>query len=178
MKFPKTFSSKRLNFRKPTLKDAKHYYEIASDPDVVRFLGFEIHKSLEESIDYLNLCCSEWRHDGDYKLWIIEEKDGGEFVGAACLYHHIRYKDHVVEMGYSFKREKWGCGYATETARAIIIMAFSFPEINRIESFCDVENLASARSLEKNGFTKEGILREYASHPNLDSENFRDVFVY
>jgi len=56
-------------------------------------------------------------------------------------------------------------------------IAFSLPGIERFQIFCDVENKASARVMEKAGFEKEGVLRKYIHHPNI-SEEARDCFCY
>ena len=42
---------------------------------------------------------------------------------------------------------------------------------------CDVENLASARVVEKAGMTREGLLRRYIIHPNISGEQ-RDCYLY
>ena len=41
------------------------------------------------------------------------------------------------------------------------------PSIWRVQAFCDVENRASVRVLEKSGLTLEGTLRRYMVLPNL-----------
>jgi [ribosomal protein S5]-alanine N-acetyltransferase len=51
------------------------------------------------------------------------------------------------------------------------------PDIWRLQAFCDLENRASARVLEKAGLTLEGILRRYMVFPNLGDVP-RDVYCY
>jgi RimJ/RimL family protein N-acetyltransferase len=50
------------------------------------------------------------------------------------------------------------------------------PEIFRAWAFCDVDNPASARVMEKAGMTREGILRRWHVAPNLGPEP-RDCIV-
>ena len=40
----------------------------------------------------------------------------------------------------------------------------------RVYAYCDVENLASARVMEKAGMSFEGVLRRWGVHPNRSSE--------
>ena len=40
----------------------------------------------------------------------------------------------------------------------------------RIGAGCDVENLGSARVMERAGLTREGVLRRWIIHPNISSE--------
>ncbi|HET9377415.1 MAG TPA: GNAT family protein, partial [Chthoniobacterales bacterium] len=47
----------------------------------------------------------------------------------------------------------------------------------RVWAHCDIENLASARVLEKSGMSKEGILRRFSIRPSISQEP-RDSIVY
>ena len=60
---------------------------------------------------------------------------------------------------------------------AIVEWIFSVPAVWRLSATCDVENLASARVLEKAGLTREAILRRAIVRPNLSPEP-RDAFMY
>jgi RimJ/RimL family protein N-acetyltransferase len=64
-----------------------------------------------------------------------------------------------------------------EAARAIVDWGLSQNAIFRIWALCDVDNLASARVMEKIGMEKEGILRRCIIHPNV-SDDPRDVYCY
>lgn len=66
----------------------------------------------------------------------------------------------------------------TEVGAAIIGYLFSSnPQTARIEAVCDLENVASARVMEKIGMKREGVLRAYMTHPNV-STSPRDVYMY
>jgi ribosomal-protein-alanine N-acetyltransferase len=47
----------------------------------------------------------------------------------------------------------------------------------RVWATCDVDNVASARLLERVGMEREGVLRQWLVHPNL-SEAPRDCLCY
>ncbi|MDH3664089.1 MAG: GNAT family N-acetyltransferase [Alphaproteobacteria bacterium] len=67
----------------------------------------------------------------------------------------------VSELGYALGRAFWGQGYATEAAFAMIDVARSLG-LGGLQAYSFVENPASARVLEKAGFSKVGtIVREY-----------------
>jgi RimJ/RimL family protein N-acetyltransferase len=51
------------------------------------------------------------------------------------------------------------------------------PSVFRIGAFCDVDNVASARVMEKSGLVREGLLRRWLMHPNISDEP-RDCFSY
>jgi RimJ/RimL family protein N-acetyltransferase len=61
--------------------------------------------------------------------------------------------------GYWLGRAYWGRGIATDAARALSDVALATWEVRRLEATVFAANLASARVLEKCGFTLEGRLR-------------------
>jgi RimJ/RimL family protein N-acetyltransferase len=64
-----------------------------------------------------------------------------------------------------------------EALRPIVDWALQQKEIYRIWAFCDVDNRASARVLEKIGMQREGVLRRWFVHPNMGDVP-RDCFCY
>lgn len=68
----------------------------------------------------------------------------------------------VAELGYMVAREHWGNGYATEAAELLCTHAFRERRLHRVQATVFAHNDASARVLEKVGFSEEGRLREHA----------------
>jgi len=54
--------------------------------------------------------------------------------------------------------------------------ALAQPGVYRVWAYCDVENRASARVMEKVGMEREGLLRRYARFAVSDEP--RDVYMY
>ena len=77
-------------------------------------------------------------------------------------------------MGYVFRRDAWGNGYATEAAKALAASGFGQLGMHRIYAHCDVDNVASARVLEKAGMQREGLLRQHM----LIRGRWRDSYLY
>ena len=59
----------------------------------------------------------------------------------------------------------------------VVNWALSQPSIFCIGAVCDVENIGSARVMEKAGLVREGLLRRWLMHPNISDEP-RDCFSY
>ncbi len=59
-------------------------------------------------------------------------------------------------IGYCYHRDYWGRGFATEAARVIVDFGFEELGMHRIFATCDVENVGSARVMEKLGMRREG----------------------
>ena len=88
-----------------------------------------------------------------------------------------RVTDEKWELGYVLARFYWGNGYMTEAVQGLVHWALKQKQIYRIWAVCDVDNIASARVMEKAGMQREGILRRWSVHPNLSPEP-RDSYCY
>jgi RimJ/RimL family protein N-acetyltransferase len=105
--------------------------------------------------------------------FLIFSRASGELLGSVGG----AIEKHRMQFGYCLAREAWGHGFATEAASAFIAAAWEIAGIWRIQAFCDVENSASARVLEKIGLEREGTLRRYMMLPNFGDAP-RDVHCY
>lgn len=74
---------------------------------------------------------------------------------------------HRAQVGYVVDQAFWGRGFATEAVRQLVASLEAMPSISRIWATCALDNLASARVLEKNGFTREATLKRWAAYPAL-----------
>ncbi len=62
-------------------------------------------------------------------------------------------------VGYKVAEEEQGKGYGTEMVAAAVEWAFPYFGLHRLEAYVLEDNYASARLLEKCGFTQEGFCR-------------------
>jgi RimJ/RimL family protein N-acetyltransferase len=67
-----------------------------------------------------------------------------------------------------------GKGHGTEAQRLLVRYLFAHTTVNRVEATTEVGNLAEQRSLEKAGFTREGVLRGY----DFRDGQWRDNVIY
>ena len=63
-----------------------------------------------------------------------------------------------LEIGYHVNRERWGQGFATEAAKAVMDYAFRRFDVERVVSMIRPENTASRRVAEKNGLTVDRVV--------------------
>jgi hypothetical protein len=87
-----------------------------------------------------------------------------------------RRAPHRFDCGYVLARRWWRQGLMTEVLTEIAAWALRQPSMFRIGAMCDVENIGSARVLEKAGFVREGVLHRWLVHPNISDEP-RDCLV-
>ncbi len=93
---------------------------------------------------------------GESVLFAVTLAERG-VVGAVGL--QLEAAHAKAELGYWIAKPLWGRGYATEAARAAVGHGFAALHLERIHARVMAANRASARVLEKLGFTREGLLR-------------------
>ena len=91
----------------------------------------------------------EWAAGGDVVFAIRRDRVA---LGACGL--HRRLGPHGLEIGYWVDGGHQGQGIATSAAAALTSLAFTVPDIDRVEIHHDVTNLASARIPQKLGYVR------------------------
>lgn len=82
--------------------------------------------------------------------------------------------DKEYMIGYCFKKEAWGKGYAQETARALCFLGFKHLKAHRIIATCDTNNQRSYNVMEKIGMKREALFKQKRYMKN----EWRDEYVY
>ncbi|WP_437678626.1 GNAT family N-acetyltransferase [Sorangium sp. So ce131] len=85
----------------------------------------------------------------------------GEVAGAIGLERFGDVHRHTAEIGYWLGAAYWGRGLATEAVVALTRYGFESLELERIQAPVFDWNVASARVLEKAGYTLEGRMRRH-----------------
>ena len=78
------------------------------------------------------------------------------------------------DLGYVIARKYWGNGIASQAIQLAIQKGFEDLDVTRIEALVDPANIASQRVLEKNGFAKEGWLKNYILQKGI----IKDRYIY
>lgn len=170
---PKSLKTDRLSLRKAKLADAEAIFrQYATDPEVTKYVSWRAHRNLEETRDYMRMCSLAW-DVGKAFHWVIECAADKQVMGMMIA----RVDAEKWELGYVLARQHWGRGFMTEALKELIAWALKQKDIYRVWAVCDVDNLASARVMEKSGMRREGVLRRWSVHPNLSPEP-RDSYCY
>ena len=169
----KSLETDRLRLRKVKLSDAEAIFrEYAQDPEVTKYVSWRAHSDIEETREYVRMCLLAW-DVGKAFHWVIERNDNKQAIGMMIA----RAGDEKWELGYVLARRYWGRGYMTEAVKGLIAWALKQRHIYRIWAVCDIDNVASARVMEKAGMVREGTLRRWSVHPNISPEP-RDSYCY
>ena len=171
--FPDRFDTARLILRPIAAADAPAIFAgYAQDPDVVRFLTWRRHQTIVETEAYIAGCLT--KPAASARTYVLTERIDSRLLGAFDL---RRPESHRFDCGYVLARPFWGRGLMTEALTEIAGWAMRQDGIWRLGAVCDIDNLASARVMEKAGLAREGILRRWLVHPNISPEP-RDCFSY
>ena len=169
----RTWETARLAARPAAVADAPVIHQLyATDPAVAKYMTWRPHRNLDETLEFLRRCERVWAEGSAYP-WTLWTKDDGEFAGLI----EIRVNASSVDLGYALSRRRWRQGLMSEAVTSVIEWALAQPPIYRVWATCDIENVASARVLERVGMQREGVLRRWLVHPNL-SDVPRDCLCY
>ncbi len=93
---------------------------------------------------------------GEQVALAITSREDGRLLGAIGL--TLDAANQSAELGYWIGKPYWGCGYATEAARALVHFGFGQLGLNRVYARHFAHNPASGRVLQKAGLYREGYM--------------------
>ncbi len=109
-----TIETERLALRPLTVADAPHIYASwTSDPDVARFMVWELHESVRDTVAWLTDMEASLESDTSY-VWGVVLKETGLLIGSVGIAFVPAHG--CFELGYNFMKSSWGVGYATEAS--------------------------------------------------------------
>ena len=131
------------------IDDVELMQQLDADPEVVRYLGDGLVRSPDKSRANLQKILNDYREHG-LGLFAVYDKQN-EFVGRSGLIPWVFEEALTWEIGYSFKQQAWGKGYATEVARALANWARENLDVPHVISLIHPQNAASIHVARKTG---------------------------
>lgn len=161
--------TERLILRRYRETDLQDLYEYLSDPEVVAYEPYK-PMTLEETRENL-----QWRISTE-EMIAVEEKATGKMIGNVYL---GKREFETLELGYVFRRDRWGKGFARESCEALMNLAFH-NGIHRIYAECDPQNPNSWQLLTRLGFRREGTFRQNVYFWKDEEGNpiWKDTYLY
>lgn len=175
IKYPSEFpilNCKRILLRQISNNDAQNIFEYASDGEVTPFVKFETHKTIDDSLLFIQFAQAEYENKSSI-IWAIELKEESKMIGTIDV-RGFNNQHRCGEIGYVLNKKFWGNGITTEAMKAVIDYGFRQLNLNRIESHCEHENIGSWHVMEKCRLKYEGTLREKVFFKN----RFRSMKMY
>lgn len=164
--------SKKFILRPFKKGDEKSLIDNINDKDIYRYtLRIPHPYKKKDAKKWIEYCINESRKKIQKEIVFAIDIDG-EVIGAIG-FHNIE-KNHKAEIGYWLGKNNWNKGIITESAGLVTEFGFKELKLKRIYAPIFVQNKASARVLEKNGYKFEGLAKNY----HLKEGRLIDVFIY
>jgi RimJ/RimL family protein N-acetyltransferase len=164
---PELLKTPRLILRAPRPGDAACLFDAyTQDDEVTRHMVWRPHQTLLETEAFIAYCMSCWESGAGRPYVLAFHRNQDLPIGML----EARIAQHSIDIGYVLQRACWGQGLMPEAIAALADAALSLPDCFRVQATCHVHNTASARTLEKSGFVREGRLERFAVLPNIGSE--------
>ena len=147
--------TQRLSLRQLQMEDVYEYYErLFGDADVSRYMLFEPHQDMTESLQSLQRKLDRYGEEGFY-CWGITGKEEDSLIGLIEL---LRFEeiDNSCSFVYMLGCDYWNRGYGTEALKAVIRFAFEELEVGRIVADHISKNGASGAVMRKAGMQHLG----------------------
>src|SRR5947209_5822174 len=153
----------RLRLRQWREADRDAFAALNSDPEVARDLGGPLSRAASDAkLDRYMAAFAQY----GFCRWAIETR-AEEFLGYAGVMPVRR--EHPLgphdEVGWRLKRDAWGCGYASEAARAALDDAFARVGLTEVLSYTAPDNLRSQAVMQRLGLTREPSRDFVADYP-------------
>ncbi|WP_193769083.1 GNAT family N-acetyltransferase [Metasolibacillus meyeri] len=169
--FP-VLETERLVLREIKKEDASSILNYLSDAEVMKYYGLEPFNSLNDALDEISWYQSIYNNKTGIR-WGITLKEQGIVIGS-CGFHNMVSQHFRTEIGFELSKEQWGKGIAAEAVGAIINYGFEHLHFQRIEALIEPPNRSSQKLVEKIGFVREGLLRNY----EFTGGKFDDLYMY
>ena len=145
-----TIETPRLQLRPIRMDDILEYYEqLFGDGDVCRYLTFDPHQDISESMASIEKTLARYEEGRCYR-WGIALQEDDRLIGIIEL---LRFDEETstCSFAYMLSCDSWNQGYGTEALSAVIRFAFEKMEMQKIVADHMSENIASGKVMEKAG---------------------------
>jgi RimJ/RimL family protein N-acetyltransferase len=165
-------ASDRLVLRRFRSSDAETLAAYRSDPGVARYQSWTAPVTLEQARAIVSqLEAGDPARPGWFQ-YAVERTADKRHIGDVGV--ELNDNRMQAEIGFTLAPAYQGNGYAAEAVRAVLDHLFRIDGLHKVSAECDARNRASARLLERVGFTREGLLR---SHTWIKNE-WTDDLIY
>lgn len=166
----KNLETNRLTLRPVSMTDAPAFLSYWSDPVVTKYMNIERFIHIDQAKEMIAFFQDSAQKDQANRYSIFLKN---QIIGS-CGFNYLDIANQRTEIGYELGKSFWGHGYMSEVLKEMVNFAFDELKLVRIEAKVNPQNAASIHLLERNGFEKEGLLRQYEK----TSKGFNDLYLY
>lgn len=156
----KILSGKNIFLRQIEMDDCSvSYVNWLNDSEVTQYLET---KWVEQTMETIQNFVESQRENNHSVLFAIISKESNLHIGNIKIGPVNEHHKHADISYFIGNKAYWNKGIATETIRLICKFGFEELGLNKVEAGAYETAVASWKALEKNGFKREGVLREQA----------------
>lgn len=96
-----------------------------------------------------------------YRFYVYQKEDPQQIIGTISVHHISHGSFSNCEIGYKFSSAFHHKAYATEAMTKVTGLVFQELGLHRIVAWVQPDNFPSIRLLERTGFRREGVCRDY-----------------
>lgn len=156
--FP-VLESVNLVLRKIEEVHLQELYSIYDNDKVFEYCGIIPKHNLQTVRKTIGHFDRDYHKKSKIKWGIFQKNQSDKLVGIIESMD-FNQKVNMVSIGYFLAEDYWGKGIATESVRMVVKFLFEEINVNRIQAEVMPVNEVSKKVLLKNGFIKEGVLRQ------------------
>jgi RimJ/RimL family protein N-acetyltransferase len=153
----KTLSSKTLNLRKLTIKDAEFIVELLNDSDFLKYIGDRGVRNEQDAINYIQQGPQAMYQQHGFGLLLVESVSLKRPIGLCGLLK--REELPHPDLGFAFLPQYREKGLALDAAKLVLADAYQRKVIQKVLGITAIDNHKSTNLLKKLGFNDKGLIR-------------------
>ncbi len=155
--FPE-LNTERLHLKRMTESDVPDFFELRSDPEIMRYIPRPLAKTHEDVLKLIQTT-DEAITKNHLINWGIKFHGTEKLIGSIG-YYRMKPENHRAEIGYMLRKDQQGKGIVQEAMEVAIKYGFEVMRLHSIEAVIDPRNTASEKVLLRNNFVKEAHFKE------------------
>jgi RimJ/RimL family protein N-acetyltransferase len=157
--------TKRLLVRPWRLEEVDRFFDIYRRPDVTRWLASAPMRDRGEAIERIERMLAALAADPRFGSWAVVEQDSGIPAGTVLM-KPLPNGDGEIEIGWHLHPDRWGRGYASEAARAVLARGFA-DGLREVWAVVDPANQRSIAVCRKIELRLLGLTSRWYAEPSL-----------
>lgn len=161
----------RLLLRDLTYNDIDDVFEIRSNPKTMQYIPRPVAQTTDDARAIIDMILG-FTARNERINWAMTEKGSDKLIGIIG-YVNTNNDSNRAEIGYVINEAYLRKGYMFEALNACINYGFKQMNVHVIEAVIRTENTPSIQLVEKAGFTREAMFRDY-----INFNGYHDAYVY
>lgn len=166
--------SDKYYLRYVKITDAKDIFEFASDYEVVKYLTWQPHQSIEETKNIINNLYLKPENNLP-PHYVIVDSELNKVIGVISFYSAPAHTPPFPHIGYFLSKKYWNKGVMTKALHTVLEIGFNILNFDCIAISHQDNNLASKKVILNNKFK---YIRTYQNIYLANLDKFVNTYYY